>query len=334
MKKLYFIILSGLGYVNHSLAQPTMTAANFNPVVGQTTILHNHTPTTLAPGNSGANQTWNFASTPNLGTLNVAFMTPASTPYAASFPTANLANNQNGLYEYMITNNNFMARAGVYASGTTIPFSDEEKYMTFPMSYNGTYTDPFGGTFVSGGFTFTRSGTIEATADGYGTLILPWGTVTNVLRIYYIEDYQDVYAFGTIDYYSETYAWVKPGTHYFLYSMTRLNAAGNITYGGFYIDPLSVGIENIDAEEIMLSMYPNPASEILNVNFVNSDQAPVSYTVTNTLGQNVYTSDNGIQSPGPVEGKINVSEFPDGIYFLNITIGDKSNTSKFVVRKS
>jgi hypothetical protein len=115
--------------------------------------------------------------------------------------------------------------------------------------------------------------------------------------------------------------------------MTQLIAGGNVTLGGYYIDPLSVGLENIDSKELMLSMFPIPASESLNVNFTIKEQAHLFYTVTNTMGQIVYTADDGIRSPGSIQGKIDVSKMPDGIYFLNIHTSNITNTSKFLVSK-
>src|SRR5688572_7682022 len=141
MKQLYALVIGIILMINYAYAQPVLTAANFNPVLGQDVTFHSFVPTSWMPSSAGANQTWNFASTPNQGTLSFTFVTPASTPYGALFPTANLASNQNGAYEYVITNSNYYARAGAWAAGVAIPFTDEEKFITFPFTYNNTYTD-------------------------------------------------------------------------------------------------------------------------------------------------------------------------------------------------
>lgn len=333
MKKIYTILTVIIFTVTYSFAQPNITASNFNPVLGQAITYHTFTPTSLTPGSSGANQNWNFASTPNSGTVSFTYVTPASTPYGASFPSANLAANHNGAYEYQIANTNFLARAGAWASGVTIPYSDAENLIAFPFTYNSTYTDNFAATFVSSGYTFNRSGSVNGTADGYGTLVLPWGTLTNVLRIHTTENYQDVWAFGTINYSSDNYYWVKPGTHYFLYSLAALTANGSTSYGGSYIDQTSVGINQVDPGEVSLSIFPNPASENLSVHFNLRESVSVRISISNLLGQEVFSSEEGSIYAGNFEKAIDVSGLREGLYFLNIKMDDTITTSKLVINR-
>ncbi len=76
-----------------------------------------------------------------------------------------------------------------------------------------------------------------------------------------------------------------------------------------------VGVtENIIEEEINeITIYPNPANEVLNVEFNNSKNAAIKLTVLNALGQTVYLN----QSPENKQ-QIDISTFATGIYFVKI----------------
>jgi hypothetical protein len=308
-----------------------MTAANFNPVIGQSLTYHTFTPTTLTPGSAGANQTWNFAGTSGTSTTSFTYVTPSSTPYGSSFPGSTVASNQNGAYDYLITNNNYMARKGVWASNIPIVYSDEETFITYPFTYSSSFNDNFAASFTSG-ITFNRSGTINGTADGYGTLILPWGTVNNVLRIHITETYQDVSLAGTQNYSSDIYMWVVPNTHYYLYTLTALTSVGGTSYAGNYIDQASVGITEANPEEILLNTFPNPGTELLNIRYEAKSAAMVQYMVSNTIGQQIYSTEESI-SGGEINKTLDISAYPAGIYFLAIRMDDRNYIRRFVVNR-
>ena len=97
------------------------------------------------------------------------------------------------------------------------------------------------------------------------------------------------------------------------------------TYGGemwidnISINPTTVGIEEETAENAV-SIYPNPASTMLNVHAENFDNVQV----INFLGQVVYSAnvtENDFQ--------INVSNLSNGVYFLRLN-GENTVTKKFV----
>ncbi|MBQ9254524.1 MAG: T9SS type A sorting domain-containing protein [Bacteroidales bacterium] len=56
-----------------------------------------------------------------------------------------------------------------------------------------------------------------------------------------------------------------------------------------------------------LSVYPNPAKDVLNINADNIQ----SVSIFNAMGQKVYNSANS-------DGNINISNLENGVYFLNV----------------
>jgi hypothetical protein len=93
----------------------------------------------------------------------------------------------------------------------------------------------------------------------------------------------------------------------------------------------NIGIEEQNEKGIRLFAYPNPAAEILNINFDLSNPASnVLFTISNLNGSNIYTKNMGSYP----EGK-NVMNVPidlvAGMYAYTLTINEVSITRKFIV---
>ncbi|MDQ3045930.1 MAG: T9SS type A sorting domain-containing protein [Bacteroidota bacterium] len=338
-KKLLSFIITGFVASAAAIAQPTLTASGCNPTVGETFTLTN-CPGTYSPGTSGASQTWNLSSMSgtSAGATNV--ITASSGPNASSFPLATVGNNNTteGSCIYYQTSSSALKNYGIVAGTTVIPYSNPEDMLHFPFAYTNTYTDPWAGSFVSSGYTFFRSGSTAVTADGYGTLTTPNGTYTNVMRIHFVQTYQDSADVGgfpyVIDYVNDEYLWYRDGMpHSALAGVYSLVATpGGTSPGGFYISS-AVGIEENSALTSM-EVYPNPATEQLNVDLTLTESKNVEVRIFNSLGQQVQVinGENGAQGLNSL--KVQVTELPEGIYFAQISLdGKASQTKRFVVSK-
>jgi hypothetical protein len=101
--------------------------------------------------------------------------------------------------------------------------------------------------------------------------------------------------------------------------------------GGSYTDTCNytVGLKEADINSNEISIYPNPATNILNVSFTNSGNQSINMTVFNTLGEIVINKNLG-KMQGELSYPANISELTGGIYFLKVQIGEKSITKKFI----
>ena len=86
---------------------------------------------------------------------------------------------------------------------------------------------------------------------------------------------------------------------------------------------ITAGLSGVEESEISaVSIYPNPASTVLNVHAENYDNVQI----VNFLGQVVYSAnvtDNDFQ--------INVSNLSNGVYFIRLN-GETTTTQKFIKR--
>lgn len=317
-------------------AQPTLTGANTNPQVGETFSLQ--AIAYESEGSAGANVTWDFSDiVPSGTTYNFDFVVPSSTPYVSHFPEATVAYEFSGSYDYYLADANTFTRLGAQTS-TLLDYANPQDHLRYPFTYNSTYVDTFSGTFVSGGVTYDRSGTFTSEADGYGTLILPDDTLTDVLRIKSIEEYTDLYTIsgipGSITYMLEASRWFKPGIHYSVLSFTHFESSiSGPQLSGAYLNPTTVGMQETQAKNFSMSVSPNPASSNATVYIEVKQREQVEVTVLNALGQQVATLENGMLSPGTYNYSMDVQDFPRGVYFVKMVGGGAVLNKKFLVQQ-
>tara|TARA_B110000285_G_C14675659_1_gene402374 strand:- start:222 stop:494 length:273 start_codon:yes stop_codon:yes gene_type:complete len=81
------------------------------------------------------------------------------------------------------------------------------------------------------------------------------------------------------------------------------------------------GLSEIYAE--IISIHPNPTSDVLTISGLNEVNGLKSMEITSTTGKLVMKMEE-------LKEEINVSELPTGIYFLNIIHEQGKETIRFV----
>lgn len=76
----------------------------------------------------------------------------------------------------------------------------------------------------------------------------------------------------------------------------------------------------------MLSVYPNPTNDVLNLVIPDNYELSGTVTIYNTVGQTVYTSSVAHTNTY----SINVSSFESGVYFVKFTKENQSKTVQFI----
>ena len=313
------------------LAQPTLTATGINPVVGDVLVTHN--TQYVSPGSGGANQTWNLALTSS-GSATSTGVTPSSTPYAANFPTASVAFGSGSYVYYKTSAAAYQMNGIVNGSGTVISYSDLEDLLRFPTTYNSTYTDTWAAQFVQATYTYYRTGTTTVTADGYGTLTTPAGTFTNVMRVHFVQVYQDSTNIMStpyvINYNNDQYMWYLDGNHNPIASVYNLTTSAGAFTGGQYLQNVVSGTEEYNAVSA-INLFPNPANEHVTLAYNLANTSDVNVKIVSMNGQQVAEMEKQ-QVEGEVVMQVSVADLPDGVYFATITAeGNLPVTRRFVV---
>ncbi len=91
----------------------------------------------------------------------------------------------------------------------------------------------------------------------------------------------------------------------------------------------SAGILNLTTDE-NFSVYPNPAQSEIIVSVFSEKNKCISIEIKNILGQTIKTITDRSFENGNNEIKIDLSNYPKGIYFVQLENGNKRYTNRFM----
>lgn len=95
-----------------------------------------------------------------------------------------------------------------------------------------------------------------------------------------------------------------------------------------------LGTNDFGTNEISLfSAFPNPASNMIHLNYSLNAASEVSVDIINAVGANVISKDYGIQSQGEHIQQLDLSMLSEGIYMINLNTEGKTQTLRVVVNK-
>lgn len=328
------LLLSGLAAT--SLAQPTLTASGVSPMVGDKFTINVCDPTGVVQGPSGANQTWTFTSltTTQTDTGRVTSCV-TSTPNCSSFPGSTMVLTGPGITHgktYITTTSAKRSQIGYYAAADTqLVLSDPMDELHYPFNYGDTYDDPFAGTFTFGPINAHHSGNIHVVADAWGKLILPTRTDDNTMRVYSYQQFKDsAYIFGPIVqvYDVKTYAWYKDGYHSALLTITSVTSVPAGTFAQNFVAYAPTYIADVEAvaKVSLFDLYPNPASDALNVRFSATGNEQVTVSLIDMLGRTELIAAG--EYSGMQDISYNTSSLPRGIYIVRLQAGSETMTKK------
>jgi hypothetical protein len=312
-------------------AQPVISNSE-SFTLGTILIFQNCNATGVLAGDSGASQTWNFSTLDTLGGTSVEWMvSPDSTTHGGLFPTTDLVEKySNGTFVYVNSSADSSLLSGYVdtVNNEIIKYSDPVLFALRPITYGTIATKNYSDSFFSSSYNYYGQGTATINGDGYGTLILPNGTYNNVLRIKITETESDTaYPSGVVSV-TTIISWVWfDGIHTSaLLKIDSTHSGTFITKSVEYLSSeTSAGIEVLN-KETGISIYPNPASTILNIHQTQSTQSIKQLIITDILGNEVYKE----ILPSIVNYPLSIVNWNPGIYFYEIRSNNDISRDKFV----
>lgn len=316
-------------------AQITLTANTSTPQSGDnytynmTTVDHSN----FLQSQSGMNQTWDLSNLDDATTqeYNYNFVPASGLNYANLFPNCSVGiSNPNGQTGelYYETSSSGIRNAGAYVSGSDVYEHTEGMHLLkFPLTYNTIYTDSIkGGTalVVGGSLELERKGTSTLTGDGYGDLILPYGTVHNVLRVKIERSYDDG-AMGT-SFFTTTetsYYYYTDYNNNYIAATNHVEILGTPLYSTLSYQT-QASFSNLSTEDFtsnnVVSLYPNPAKDQITIsNF--TEESMVS--IFDIRGNNIKTVS---------QSTVDISDLTSGYYMVHITNSSGTEVEKLIVQ--
>lgn len=253
-------------------AQPIITTDNM-PILGDVVpigICSDPIDTVALNASAGAMMTWDFSGLTEQTEEQFLFVDPVGSLWENDFPTSSLCGiSWDGSHAYYTTTSGMLEQDGLCTivpgpppedTAKVLLTTDSESLMSLPLAFGDTHSDVFSGTFEAGGFIGAVDGTIDLVADGHGTLVLPNGTFSNVLR-YRFDRVQNNTVLGTTTSTSKVqWGWVSEDHRYWLLLM-------EVDFNGFNpielvwyskVPPLVSGTGLADRSMETLTVWPNP----------------------------------------------------------------------------
>lgn len=305
-----------------AMAQPTLGAGAVTPIPGEqvTFVVSEYS----APGSGGPSQIWDFASLPSVGTNTVSYVSLAQTGLGGTFPNATVAQDETGGdYIFFRGSATGFEEDGFAVGGFTGTCSDRLTYVSYPLNYNNNFTDNSTCSVTDGTTTWARTSSITGNADGWGTVVLPWGSVSNVLRVHFLKNMVDNQYNPASVYDNDTYGWYKPGVHAPILSVDRTT----VSIFGFsfadssatYADASAIGLEEAARHDIGVDLMPNPAIDQVEVIYGLGSGHALNIDVLDLTGKVVRTVARRTFGAGVQRESLDIIGLPAGAYLVRVT---------------
>jgi len=339
MKKNYIISIIACLITIGITAQPVITHNGNAPQIGDVwSVSGIPYGSSFDPGPAGGGQSWDFSDIQPTLSMSGAAVDPASTPFADDFPEANIAyvnipSTNTYSYHQISTSEMFYVGVGMDPGTSTENinhFPDAIKGMQYPFSFNDVYTDTYFFIFPSDLMLIHERGTITATADAWGSVKTPAGTYNSTLRIKKEKVYTDsVWNTGgdlmSVTTHSLTdYEWYTTTSHYPVLSIEVTDdGASGISYAS--------SVTGIEDNPLLsqISIYPNPADDIINVKLADGITEKLEIAIVSQMGQQLMQ----LAETGNNQLSADISGLAPGVYFLRIKSSSGNYaTSRFIKR--
>jgi hypothetical protein len=97
---------------------------------------------------------------------------------------------------------------------------------------------------------------------------------------------------------------------------------------------INTGIDDPQAQKQgFITMFPNPASDAVNITYLVDKPADVKINIADISGRTVYQTDKGFTSHGIKTEFVDTKELSNGIYFVNLKIGNNNYSKKIIINK-
>jgi hypothetical protein len=277
----------------------------------------------------GMNVTWNFASL-NLpdSIYSDNYVTPASTSLGSYFSSANYAVSAVWFLSFYLSTNSFIEEKGfAYMQDCHIKYLNPLKVMKFPFTYGDTLKDfynyfedcPFG--------QYSGSGSIHVKGDGMGTLILPSGTYSNILRVKTVLYEANIGGGNTKN---VKYEWYQSGKKFPLISYHSKQGmppnAQNVYFKKLTLwENESFLNDHSEILDAPINLNPNPASSHFNF---NNHKKYTKLVILDMAGRTIAQYE--IQA-NQINNNIDVSDIKNGVYLLQLSNTKIVTNKKLVI---
>ena len=179
------------------------------------------------------------------------------------------------------------------------------------------------GSFLSGFYTITGTGNFLY-GNNLNGVITPSGTTPLIDSSCYLT--------SPPSFWNIQDSWPSVGINNLLNTKTIPAKAGYLA--GKYTDMPPIDDTTIltNLKTSTISLYPNPASGNVLVNYLSNGRGGVKIIISDAKGRQVIKLDCGSNPIGMQTKKLNVSELTTGIYFVEVTTENEASVIKMIIK--
>ncbi|MGB0391271.1 MAG: T9SS type A sorting domain-containing protein, partial [Salibacteraceae bacterium] len=212
---------------------------------------------------------------------------------------------------------------GTTVSGIPLPtkYTDIKTKLNLPLNYGDQNSDDYSYEItIPAVGVIGQEGTLNYVVDGWGTLITPGGTF-QTLRVKTTTVgsdtiYLNLLSFGLrIPSTEIIYEWYAPNKGFPVLTVTEQLGVISSTV---YLDDPTLSVKSLT--QIVSNIYPNPANEILNLEFSSSQ---TRITICDLAGKVMQNHPVGTS-------QINISSLTKGVYLLKTELNGEVEWHKFI----
>jgi PKD repeat protein len=115
-------------------------------------------------------------------------------------------------------------------------------------------------------------------------------------------------------------------------SLFRLSNNANSIISVTVINATATGIKTTIQEAAQVSIYPNPSAGVFILSLTNIAVAKAQINISNILGEVVYSTEEQV-SNGTIAKQIDLQSIANGAYFMKVSVGTQTYTSKIIINK-
>ena len=284
-------------------AQITINATDNVPTIGHS-FTYNTAAYAAAPA-GGADQLFNYSTLVATGSSTFNWTDTTAYSHGGLFAAAGaqmMSTNGTDTVFYAVTAAG-LERAGefkrlvVFGNNVDLEIvhTNNELEMSLPLTFGNMWTDQVDGTVNSGGSTGTRTGVINAEADGFGHILLPGAPFgVPVLRVHtVVQDVIQIPVGGqptTITHKRKQYDYYAPWLKMpilSVYSDSLISFVTVVDNSIRWMEADPVGLQEVADGPLEVSLAPNPASDQVQVQFERPTSANATIVVADAAGRTI-----------------------------------------------
>ena len=342
MKLSISLVVALLVLALSAFAQITIHNTDFAPVGSSWTTGSSDAGQSFNIGNAGPNQTWTFGNYTWTDVEQTSIVAPSSTPYAASFPTSNRAEqifipSFGTEYSFQQLTPTSLSTLGTATADTVIVFQNSMNTVSLPATYQSAWTSVNRASYTLEGITITTLDSVVQNVDAWGSVTTPYGTYP-ALRVFshtWISMTVGGFPLTSLEFVS--YTWVDQQGR----MIVSVTAPEGQTSPNFSSGTVSMMGPALASDPVVAPVarsfevgqnYPNPFNPTTTLPIALDKNARVALDVFDATGRLVSHSESDMPA-GSHSLSIDGSRWATGNYFARVRAGSDLRTIKMQLVK-